>query len=78
MCLIIYSPDGHIPRKHLKRGLESNPDGWGYMYAEAGEIVIRKGMTPKEFWAVWKVDRPAGPVVWHARIGTHGAKGVDN
>lgn len=78
MCIIIYSPTGSIPKKHLQRGLTVNPDGWGIMYPCDGQLVIRKGMTRQEFWAAWKT-RPANvPVVFHARIGTHGTRGIEN
>lgn len=80
MCLIIYSPSGYIPGKHLSKGLQANPDGWGYMFADNGKIIIRKGMKPRHFWAQWRQDKLGGgiPVVWHARIGTHGHRAEFN
>ena len=77
MCLIIYSPDGKIPRRHRAEGLLANPDGWGFMAVEGGQIVIQKGMAPAEFWRAWP-QRPPGPVVFHSRTGTHGVQDTSN
>lgn len=81
MCIIIYTPDGRIPKKHLQRSLAENPDGWGYMFAWEGEITIRKGLERNEFWAQWRADREfleGRKVVFHSRITTHGGTTVDN
>jgi predicted glutamine amidotransferase len=81
MCIIIYTPNGRIPRKHLQRSLTNNPDGWGYMWSLEGNIYIRKGLERGEFWAQWRADREwidGQPLVFHSRIGTHGTKTVDN
>lgn len=79
MCIIIYSPNGAIPRSHMERGLVTNPHGWGFMYPEKGKLRIWRGMTPREFWENWKHPRPKGaPVVWHARITSHGETNLEN
>lgn len=75
MCLIIYTKSGNIPKKHLKHALYTNDDGWGYMFHDGKELIVRKGMTPKEFWNQWVADyhlRQKTRVLFHARIGTHG------
>ena len=77
MCIIIYSPDGHIPAHHLRRSLEANPHGWGLMVHDGERTVVAKGMVPEEFWPVWET-RPPGPVVFHARITSHGTTDLDN
>ncbi len=78
MCIIIYTPDGNIPRKHLQRSLHANPDGWGFMFARKGHLVIRKGMSNRAFWSAWREEKPSGPTVFHARIGTQGTKSEKN
>lgn len=80
MCVIIYAPDGSIPSSELVEGLLANPDGWGYMFAQRRKIIIRKGLWPEDFWKSWKRDQATdtGPLVWHARIGTHGRRNVNN
>lgn len=78
MCIIIYSPAGTIPRKHLQRGLTKNPDGWGFMVStKEGKVHIAKGMDRNGFWASWR-QRPIGPVVFHARKASHGEKSETN
>lgn len=78
MCIIIYTPDGKIPRKHLQRSLQTNPDGWGFMFVREQQIVVRKGMSVREFWKVWREEQPSGPTVFHSRIGTQGSKSIKN
>ena len=68
MCIIIYSPDGHIPKSHLERSLEHNSDGWGVMVWDGKQALVEKGMKPAAFWAKWAL-RPKGPVVFHAPPG---------
>ncbi len=79
MCIIIYTPDGHIPKKHLKNSLAYNDDGWGVMWPENGVLQICTGMEAGEFWKNWKwIGKLRVPKVFHARIGTHGTKDLDN
>ena len=47
------------------------------MVHDGDKVVVEKGLTPDEFWAKWE-QRPAGPVVFHSRIGTHGHNDVHN
>lgn len=77
MCIIIYSPDGHIPKSHLERSLEHNSDGWGVMVWDGKQALVEKGMKPAAFWAKWAI-RPKGPVVFHARITSHGYTNLAN
>jgi glutamine amidotransferase len=81
MCLIILSPSGRIPKKHLAAALEVNPHGWGYSIAAGGELTTRRGMTPAEFWSAWRADkyiRTGATALFHARYATHGTMGVEN
>lgn len=78
MCLLIYSPHGHIPASHRRIGLVANPHGWGYAFARRGKIVMRHGLLDSAERASWEADHVNGPVIWHARIATHGSVGLDN
>src|ERR1700692_626810 len=80
MCIIIYTPKGHIPKKHLKNSLRGNPHGWGVMWPNGdGKLNIAKGMTADEFFVAWKEIKDLKcPKVFHARISTHGTKTIDN
>lgn len=79
MCIIIYTPDGNIPKKHLHASLENNPDGWGVMYPQDGKVQIVQGMVKSEFFYHWKWLRSIkAPKVFHARICTHGNKDMEN
>lgn len=78
MCIIIYSPTGKIPKKQLTRSLTVNPDGWGFMFARNGQLIVRKGMASRHFWKAWREEAPTGPVVFHARIGTQGTRSEKN
>lgn len=80
MCIIVYKPtDVAFPSKNtLKVCFENNPDGSGFMYADNGRVVIRKGfMTFKKFWKeLNNVRNKVGDdkaYVMHFRIGTQGA-----
>jgi hypothetical protein len=78
MCIIIASYGGVIDRDELKFSLENNPDGWGFMYPKAdGKLSIHKGMKPSEFWGEWQ-EVPGRPVVFHARIASHGKTDMAN
>jgi hypothetical protein len=77
MCIIIYSKNGRIPENHLGCSLENNPDGWGFMVGTGEYLHVSKGMRTKRFWRAWD-NRPSGPVVFHARIATHGTTGIEN
>jgi hypothetical protein len=79
MCIIIYSPDGVIPKKHLHASLDNNPDGWGIMWPQDGKLEILQGLKKSEFFYNWKWVRSIkAPKVFHARIGTHGDDSFDN
>ena len=80
MCIIIYSPKGHIPKKHLKNSIDHNSHGWGIMFPKGdGTLQILKGMTKDEFFLQWKwIKDLKVPKVFHARISTHGTKSLEN
>ncbi len=79
MCIIIYSPDGNIPKKHLHQSLWMNDDGWGIMFPENGNLQVVYGLKKAEFFREWKwIKKLNAPVVFHARIATHGNSKIDN
>ncbi len=79
MCLIIYTPNGRIPKKHLKRALTKNPDGWGLMWPSGnGRLIIHRGMERADFWKTWKTRPLETPLVFHARWGSHGLLNESN
>jgi glutamine amidotransferase len=79
MCIIIYSPEGNIPKNHLAAAMDRNKDGWGAMWPAEGKLQIMKGMKAEEFRQNWSWFRNLRvPVVFHARIATHGTTDLDN
>lgn len=79
MCLIIDKPAGKkLERDVLEMSLFRNPDGWGLMYADAGSIIVHKGLLPTEFLKVAYSIPKAAHVVYHHRLATHGSKTMDN
>lgn len=79
MCLIIDKPAGKkLERGVLERSLSRNPDGWGLMYADAGSIIVHKGLLPTEFLRIAYSIPKTAHVVYHHRLATHGSKTMDN
>lgn len=81
MCIIIYSPKGEISESALGESLRNNPDGWGFAVACGSKLYVRKGMHAKHFRKEWKKAQetfPGLPVVFHARITTHGKTNIQN
>jgi predicted glutamine amidotransferase len=82
MCIIIVKPAGlTVSLAHLQNGFANNPDGAGYMFVEAGKIVIKKFLLFKSFLdsyneVIEKFNNPL--VVIHFRLGTHGIMTVYN
>ena len=73
MCIIVYKPINidYPSKAELKRLFASNPDGAGFMYADGGDVVIRRGFM--SFKALYNaLPRTRGDVVIHMRIATHG------
>jgi hypothetical protein len=80
--MIIYTPDGNIPKGHLKRSLQANADGWGYIFiGNDRKAIIRKGLDTPDFWSAWIKDnkaRQGKPLLFHSRFMTHGLYDVSN
>jgi hypothetical protein len=77
VCIIIYTPDGFIPKKQLRRSLNQNPHGWGIMVTTGKNVWVVKGLTNRAFWEQWR-NKPEGPTVFHARIKSHGEINLAN
>ena len=83
MCIIVYKPVGvsNPSWRTLKNCFENNPNGCGFMYAEDGEVHIRKGfMSWRGFKTAFKPfkNRVDIPIVTHFRITTNGATSPQN
>lgn len=76
MCIIIYTPNGVIPKKHLEESLRVNGDGYGYIFRnDDGKMIVRKGLKNESFWKIWQKDMSARlgkKLIFHARIQTSG------
>lgn len=79
MCIIVMKPaDTTLSKKALQIMWDNNPDGAGFMFAENGNLVIKKGMmTFKAFYSAYKAAGPERKMVIHFRIKTHGAKNAE-
>lgn len=71
MCIIIWSPEGEIPRDHVVNAMLCHQDGWGFAVATPKRIVTYKTVKFKEFLEAW-FGRVPGPVMFHARRASHG------
>jgi predicted glutamine amidotransferase len=86
MCVIAAKPEGvAFPSdERIEDMWYANPDGAGFMYADKGEVHIRKGfMTLDSFMSAIadlksKRDLTKLPVVMHFRITTHGGTKPEN
>jgi gamma-glutamylcyclotransferase (GGCT)/AIG2-like uncharacterized protein YtfP/predicted glutamine amidotransferase len=69
MCLIIYKPNhkSKIPSKYLSNAKRINPDGFGILYLDNGELI--KTLDYKSVDALVNVERP---FVAHFRYATQG------
>lgn len=77
MCIIAYKPKNEkFPSdKRMRAMFRNNPDGAGFMYADGGAVVIKKGfMEYSDFRREYvKISsRRDLAVVFHFRIATHG------
>lgn len=72
MCVIIEKPPGRaVAPWLLRRCLEHNPDGWGLMWAEAGQVAVRKGFGLEALLAAL-AGREERALALHLRRRTHG------
>ncbi len=76
MCIICIKPAGvqRPTKEQVNAMLTSNPDGFGYMtWSPDKGLQVRKTMDANKF-AKWVEQIPdEQPVVYHARIATHGS-----
>ncbi len=76
MCIICVKPAGvkRPTQEQLQAMCKSNPNGFGYMtWSPDKGLQVRKTMDEKQF-AQWVEQIPdEQPVVYHARIATHGS-----
>jgi len=84
MCLIIYKPAGEPlpPDREMAEAIDTNKDGFGYMYLDSNKVHIIKGaMNPKEAEDLLK-KLPKGiktmPMVLHFRTASHGSISPQN
>jgi hypothetical protein len=62
-----------VPLEYLQNGFEHNPQGSGFMYAQDGKLIIKKGFfTFEEFLAEYSQVPPECPAAIHFRLATHG------
>ena len=71
MCVIIWSPRGEIPKKHVLTAMLYHQDGWGFAVPTKHGISTYRSVDHKHFLTAW-VNRLRGPVLFHARWATHG------
>lgn len=85
MCILITKQRGaeFPPVEYIKNSIDSNPDGFSMAYNAGGSLVTFKTMSAARFITHYKaltaVLNPADTgMIIHARIMTHGAKGLKN
>jgi len=84
MCVIVYKPsDVDVDMDVLKQCWKKNSDGAGLMFAEDGELHVKKGFmrwrSMKRFIKRMGKERfKSLPVVLHFRIATHGSVRPEN
>lgn len=71
MCVIIWSPNGTIPKEQVQNAMTRHPDGWGFTVRTPKGLVTHKGTNFAWFLKAWS-ERDIGPVLFHARWATHG------
>lgn len=84
MCIIIVKEKGvkYPSMENVQNACDNNPDGFAIAWANDNHLRTYKTMDKKDFIKkcreVFKLDYKATAVVIHARIATHGSKGVKN
>jgi hypothetical protein len=80
MCLIIHQPRGHtVPRARFFDIADRNADGFGFMFANRGELVTWRTVDGPEVAYAEYLRRVAGrEAVLHWRMTTHGATNEEN
>lgn len=80
MCVIINIPAKKtLSKKLLENCYNTNPHGWGIMFAKHGKLVTVKDVSNfNNFWKIWhEIPRDTNRAV-HFRIKTHGAINKEN
>lgn len=83
MCLLTYLAPGSLANvSRLADGCEANPDGFGWaIVTEENKMLIGKGLYYEAVlaeFAALRREHPAGPAMFHSRIGTAGLNDVEN
>ncbi len=81
MCIIAIKPVGvkRPTKDQLEAMCTANPDGFGYMtWSKKKGLQVRKTMNEEQFLKWVQKIPDTQPVVYHARIATHGSVNVRN
>lgn len=81
MCIIAIKPAGvkRPTKDQLEAMCTANPDGFGYMtWSKKKGLQVRKTMNEEQFLKWVQKIPDTQPVVYHARIATHGSVNVRN
>lgn len=79
MCMIIFRPSGHeLSLETVEKCAKENPDGWGIMLAQNGNVEVYQGMHRANLLALYEGLPHDAPMAIHTRWRTHGAKDVQN
>lgn len=85
MCILITKQRGtqFAPVEYIKNSIENNPDGFSMAWNEAGKLKTYKTMSARAFLHAYRdITASLNPadtgIIIHARIMTHGAKGLKN
>src|SRR5271157_5457445 len=78
MCLLITSDTGKLPDSDLVLSAwNQNPDGFGLVYADNGQLTVHKGLELSQLQSVLP-DALDHPYMLHFRWATHGTVNTDN
>lgn len=82
MCLLVAYLPGALPDPAaLSRAASRNPDGYGWAIVAHGRIISHRTMDASDgvdSFVAARAANPDGPALWHARIGTHGGRTLEN
>lgn len=85
MCILITKQRGaqFPPVEYIKNSIDNNPDGFSMAWNEGGELKTHKTMSGARALAMYRrITAALNPadtgMIIHARIMTHGAKGLKN
>ncbi len=81
MCLIIANPNcEHVPASYIVNAYDTNPHGFGVMYAKNGILKIKRGIMPVSMVnrIFEELEETDTPYVAHFRMATHGTLNASN